>query len=152
MTDIERERDHFKSACHKMNDEICQILGKALGYPRFCDDKANFPDATEEDGVFVGEHVAESIAEEAVENIRQLQETLDDIMWENQNKRTSIGSRKPVSWHKDRVIKFLQQHGPSARKDIMEKAYIPAGSLSVILRSPEFESIEHGIWKLKDQQ
>jgi hypothetical protein len=46
----------------RQSDEICQTLGAALGYPRYCDDQENFPDATESDGVCVGEHVAESIA------------------------------------------------------------------------------------------
>lgn len=45
--------------------EVEQTLGKALGYPWFKDDPKNFPDATEEDGVCVGEHVPETIALEA---------------------------------------------------------------------------------------
>lgn len=57
--------------CSKMNEEICQILGKALGYPWPKDDPKNFPGATEADGVCVGEHVAESIAEEAARRIRK---------------------------------------------------------------------------------
>lgn len=60
----------------EMNDEICQVLGTALGYPRFCDDQKNFPGATEESGVCVGDHVAESIAVEAAKEIARLREAL----------------------------------------------------------------------------
>lgn len=61
--------DRLRLACSKANDEVCQTLGKALGYPRFKDDQKNFPGATEVDGVCVGDHVAESIADEAVQRI-----------------------------------------------------------------------------------
>ena len=63
------ECTRLKHVCSKINEEICQILGKVLGYPWFKDDKKNFPDATEVDGVCVGDHVAESIADEAASRI-----------------------------------------------------------------------------------
>jgi outer membrane protein TolC len=44
---------------------IEQVLGRALGYPRYADDPKNFPDATDEDGVCVGDHVPITLAEEA---------------------------------------------------------------------------------------
>lgn len=44
--------------------ECEQIAGKALGYPWFKDDQTNFPGATEADGVCIGEHVGDTIAEE----------------------------------------------------------------------------------------
>ena len=62
-----------------LNEEICQSLGKALGYPWFMADKKNFPTATEEDGVCVGDHVAESIAEEAANRINTLTTTIKDV-------------------------------------------------------------------------
>ena len=55
---------HLQHGCAKQNEEICQIAGKALGYPWFKDDQANFPGADESWGVCAGEHVAETIAEE----------------------------------------------------------------------------------------
>jgi hypothetical protein len=51
------------------NDEICQILGRALGYPWFKDDQMNFPGATEANGVCVGDHVAVTLAMEAARKI-----------------------------------------------------------------------------------
>lgn len=66
---LEAETVRLREACAKQNAEICQTLGKALGYPWFKDDRKNFPDATEEHGVCVGDHVAESIAMEAARRI-----------------------------------------------------------------------------------
>jgi hypothetical protein len=57
--------------------EIEQILGKALGYPWFKDDQCNFPNATEADGVAVGDHTAWSLAMCAADRIKELQEKLD---------------------------------------------------------------------------
>lgn len=65
--------------CTKMLQEfhnIEQILGKALGYPWYKDDQKNFPGATDDDGVCVGEHTAASLADEAAERIRTLEEAL----------------------------------------------------------------------------
>jgi hypothetical protein len=59
----------LKTAMAKSNEEICQTLGQALGYPWFKDDQKNFPGATEVNGVCVGDHVAESIATEAARRI-----------------------------------------------------------------------------------
>ena len=58
---------HLERACAKQNADVCQTLGAALGYPWFRDDPATFPGATAGDGVCVGAHVAESIADEAAE-------------------------------------------------------------------------------------
>lgn len=54
------------SYCAYEND-ITQLLGKALGYPWYKDDQKNFPGATEADGVCVGEHVAVTLAAEIAE-------------------------------------------------------------------------------------
>lgn len=59
----------LENACSKQNEEVCQTLGQVLGYPWFCDDQQNFPGATKQDGVCVGEHVAESIAASAAKRI-----------------------------------------------------------------------------------
>lgn len=73
----EAEAARMRGALTRQSDEICQTLGKALGYPWFKDDQANFPGATEADGVCVGEHVAESLAAEAADRIRQMIEALE---------------------------------------------------------------------------
>jgi len=65
------EIERLRRGAGKSNDEVCQVLGKALGYPWFKNDQLNFPDATEEDGVCVGDHVAESIADEAADTIER---------------------------------------------------------------------------------
>lgn len=72
----ETEIAELRKAASASNDRICQTLGKALGYPWFKDDQVNFPGATEEHGVCVGDHVSESIAEEAAKRIKALEEAL----------------------------------------------------------------------------
>jgi hypothetical protein len=61
-----------------MNEAVSQTLGQVLGYPWFKDDQKNFPGATEEHGVCVGEHVAETIAMEAARKIKDLEAALDN--------------------------------------------------------------------------
>ena len=61
------------------SEEIEQILGKALKYPWFKDDPKNFPTATEEDGVCVGDHTAWSLAMSAADRIKKLEEEL--VRW-----------------------------------------------------------------------
>lgn len=73
------ERDRLRMAVSKSNEEICQSLGKALGYPWFKDDQANFPGSTETDGVCVGDHVAESIADEASRRLTQAERQRDEL-------------------------------------------------------------------------
>lgn len=59
-----------------INDDVCQTLGKALGYPWYMDDQKNFPGADESSGVSVGDHVAGSIAREAATKIAMLETQL----------------------------------------------------------------------------
>jgi hypothetical protein len=61
------------------SSEVEQALGQALGYPRYKDDQLNFPGATEEHGVCVGEHVPESIAMEAAKAIIDLRKQLESL-------------------------------------------------------------------------
>lgn len=59
--EIKRIQDVYVAGDH----EVEQILGRVLGYPRYCDDQDNFPGALFEDGVCVGEHVPATLAAEA---------------------------------------------------------------------------------------
>ena len=47
LEDAGDEIERLRLACTAMNTEVCQRLGKALGYPWFRDDNENFPGATE---------------------------------------------------------------------------------------------------------
>ena len=67
------ERIRTQDAYQKTDSEVAQTLGKALHYPWFKDDQANFPGATEADGVAVGDHVAETLAAEAAKRIAELE-------------------------------------------------------------------------------
>ena len=62
---------HMKRAFMKSDEVISQACGKALGYPWFKDDQINFPGATEEHGVCIGEHCGETIALELVDAYRE---------------------------------------------------------------------------------
>jgi hypothetical protein len=75
-----RERE-LLGYCSKINDDVSQTLGKALGYPWY-KDFHDFPDATEANGVCVGDHVAESIAVEAANKIKELQERMANMIAE----------------------------------------------------------------------
>lgn len=55
---------------------IEQTLGQALGYPWYKNDPINFPNATEAQGVCVGDHVPGSLAAEAAQRIRVAEERL----------------------------------------------------------------------------
>jgi hypothetical protein len=58
--------------------EVEQCLGIALGYPYYSDDPKNFPNATIEDGVCVGEHTAGTLAAEAQARIATLTTERDE--------------------------------------------------------------------------
>ena len=77
--DTREERDRLRTALRETDHEICQTLGRALGYPWFGDDQANFPGATDTDGVCVGDHVAESISKEAAKEVVRLREERDRL-------------------------------------------------------------------------
>jgi hypothetical protein len=98
-----------------LNSEVCQYLGKALGYPWFKDDQENFPGATEDSGVCTGAHVAETIAAEAARRIGNL-EAERDRAFDTRNlalKEMSAAARQAGSWQgiaegKDVVIRQLE--------------------------------------------
>ena len=64
VADLEAELASLQKAYGVYENDIQQILGKALDYPWYKDDQKNFPGATEADGVCVGEHVAVTLAAE----------------------------------------------------------------------------------------
>lgn len=53
--------------------QVEQILGRALHYPRYCDDQENFPGTTDADGVCTGDHAPATIAMEAARRIDRLE-------------------------------------------------------------------------------
>lgn len=80
---VQREREEAKTentrlreACIKDEHEIQQVLGKALGYPEL------YPKASEvDDGtVCVGEHVGVTVAQEAADKIKSLEQDAEDAL------------------------------------------------------------------------
>lgn len=55
---------------------IENTAGEALGYPAYVDDQVNFPGATKDDGVCIGEHVTETIVAELADAYKYLQAQL----------------------------------------------------------------------------
>jgi hypothetical protein len=60
----------WRKLYYDLANEVEQVLGKALGYPKYSDDQKNFPGTTEADGVCVGEHVPESLLSEAAGKLK----------------------------------------------------------------------------------
>ena len=79
ISDYERA-EKLRKVLRQQNEEICQILGKVLGYPWYVDSKEVHPKATLETGVRVGDHVAVSIAAEAAKEILKLKEEHDVLL------------------------------------------------------------------------
>jgi hypothetical protein len=73
--------DERRKMLIQQEHEIQQILGKALGYPWYKDDQKNFPEATEEDGVCVGDHFSLSLVDEAADRIRKLERERDEARY-----------------------------------------------------------------------
>lgn len=88
------EKQRMHRVYRDQEREIEQLLGKALGYPWYKDDQKNFPGATEEDGVCIGEHVTVTIVMEAAEKLTQLQERVKEL------EAALAGAEKELSvWH-----------------------------------------------------
>lgn len=106
-----KARDDVK----KELEEIEQILAKALGYPWFKDDQENFPNATEADGVAVGDHTAWSLACEAADKIKEQKEEISGLHAELEYYRgfaEQLGAKKAVSekeQYKDILEKILRE-------------------------------------------
>ena len=80
LADAEERVRKLEDGMATDNNEICQTLGRVLGYPWYKDDQKNFPGATEANGVCVGEHVAASLAAEAARRVRELEEALGTLL------------------------------------------------------------------------
>lgn len=115
----EAEAKRLMTACVKMNDEIGQVLGKALGYLWYKDDQEHFPGATEADGVFVGEHVAETVAMEAARTITELKAKVADLetkvvgsnaarAYSNQNSEALAESKRALRRRADAVVRAAE--------------------------------------------
>lgn len=76
VAELEAERTAERLAWALMCQGIEQTAGKALSYPRYCDDQANFPGTTPNDGVCVGEHTAETIVMELAREVDHLKAEL----------------------------------------------------------------------------
>ena len=60
-----------------------------------------------------------------------------------------VRSRISMSAHRETLVQFLRERGPTARAEIVAKTGIPSGSLSELLRDDEFASPARGVWAVK---
>ena len=110
------------------NDSICQTLGKALGFPWHKDDQVNFPGATEANGVCVGDHVAESLAEMAADHIEKQRGYIEDLL----NRTNRLQDRI------DELIPLIDAYGLEC------KAY------GIAIQSLGYDE-KHGLMKMRDE-
>ncbi len=122
LRDLERQVRGYQSECR----EVEQVLGKALGYPWLKDDPKNFPDATEEDGVCVGAHVAGTIAAEAADTLRDLSVEVDRLRQDLANAIELVDRRSPI----DCAAEIIEARGEA---DLRQ---------SLLEARPELQSIE----------
>lgn len=110
--DAQDEAARLKKACAAQNQEVCQTLGKALECPWFKDDQKNFPGSTEEDGVCVGDQVAETLAAAAAGKIEELEATLGD---EEAAHTETLDRLRRTQSENDRLYQLMEGH-PDAIK------------------------------------
>lgn len=73
VKELEEDCKQLQGVAQKSDEEICQTLGKTLGYPWFKDDPKNFPECTEADGVCVGDHCGATLALEMRDRMSELE-------------------------------------------------------------------------------
>jgi hypothetical protein len=80
LDDLETSRsegDRLEDAMIQQSYEIEQMLGKALGYPKYRDDPKNFPGVTD-DSVCVGDNTPESLAMEGAARLKKAEKDHPD--------------------------------------------------------------------------
>jgi hypothetical protein len=98
IVELERQIAGYQHHLHKCE----QIAGRALGYPWFKDDQANFPGATEADGVCVGDHVGDTIVEELATRLADVIKERDEA-----DRRAGAAERR-LEWANDSIQKRAQ--------------------------------------------
>jgi hypothetical protein len=120
------------------DNRIEQAIGKVLGYPAYKDDQKNFPNATEANGVCVGDHVAESLVMELVGRFKEL-ERINSVLEQQlilENKPISEAIKEARADQNKKIGKWL-------RKNYKEKDSV---SLELFIRD-----LQKGVfsdWKL----
>lgn len=89
--------------------EVEQTLGEALDYPRYIDDPKNFPDATEADGVCVGDHTPATLATEMVRKFKLLTAQNTDFLIQAMAKGTQLSEFMELFKAHAAVLKTTQE-------------------------------------------
>lgn len=95
---LKAENERLLTAMSQVNHDICQTLGKVLGYPWYKDDQKNFPGASAADGICEGDSVAESMAVEAAKKLQWYQDRVERLF-----AAIGHGDDKHRQWLKDAI-------------------------------------------------
>jgi len=99
------QRDKMLEEFH----QIEQILGKALGYSWFKDDPANFPHATEADGVCVAPNTAASLAMHVADRIKMMDiRELDKQRIIDEQREDIASLKESVEYYSDLADNLMQ--------------------------------------------
>jgi hypothetical protein len=105
----------WRKMYYDLANEVEQVLGKALGYPKYSDDQKNFPGTTEADGVCVGDSVPESLVAQAAGHVadnRAAKMTLQAVLdrdWNNETLRQTANIAANAIYWRDEQIKDLKR-------------------------------------------
>lgn len=151
LSEAREEIERLRGAFAASNDDICQTLGKALGYPWFKDDQKNFPGATEANGVCVGDHVAESIAAEAANRFDALKADMAVVLRAELDRLEAaapLNARETARYLMvERRLSALENCKPALADATNDPA---APSLSSLRKGAEDrETIARAIWKFE---
>lgn len=91
---LQDELERLRRAVAQQENEIQQVLGKALGFPYYADDQKTFPGSTRQDGVFTGIHVAATLADLAAQRLNELQQKMREppVLTEAEARRQETGA------------------------------------------------------------
>lgn len=118
----DRRINELIQAGSKVNSEICQTLGKALGYPTIHTGTVNgqvaivsrdYPGAVATDDVCVGDHVAETLATEAASKIAALTVERDRL-------REALGLSSKSLAETLVFREFMDEHHDQQNRDVMQ--------------------------------
>lgn len=117
---IKEQNDKILGMIGEMN-EVEQILGSVLGYPRYVDDPQNFPRAKASDGICVGEVTSRELAEQAKEKIEKLKEENEKLVSTLVNLSNSFVEKVNEQETELMLLKTKEKNGMWIQENIIEE-------------------------------
>ncbi|MCF4166375.1 hypothetical protein L2U69_12030 [Zavarzinia compransoris] len=129
---MKAEIARLKAVYSSLNDDVMQILGKALGFPWYADDQTTFPGATKADGICPGEQVAESMAEFAAKRIAKSDDTIRAL-------RMTITAAREALEESKALVEHIQEFG-----GVMDRIFVDAADETVRRAMAEIDTLLGG--------